>query len=491
MNPNGSFLKKCGRIVAFLSVPVFCVVMAFSFQSCGGTRGAPSELTEDDTRGNMPQSTTLFEDTTLPSTADEQTSADTTASVQTTSTAISTPPLETTAAPGPVIRTETEETLRAIPYETQYEYSDRYYKGDQIVRVNGVEGRERLVTVTVYEDDRIASVDSYTERLFDPSDAVVVIGTKDPYTYGTVFAKEKTVPFSTEYEYDSTRYDDERDVVSEGKDGYTEVTYRLTFERGQEISREAVSSRVVEPTPKRIRIGTKPATREVTEIKRENVVRYTTTYEYDATLEDGVRNTKISGIDGYTEAVYRVTYYHGAETGRECVESTVHAPQNEVIVIGTKKEETFGMPFIDAAHGGYNYNVTQYYGGSNSHGGIDFGVWYGSPITAVKSGKVVYAYDDGDLPKSDLRWTYGTYVVIEHADGVRTYYAHMKDRTVSVGDTVEKGEILGHSGNTGRVSPAPTPDSPLAGTHLHFEVRVWNGSTYVKTDPKAYLPYWN
>lgn len=150
----------------------------------------------------------------------------------------------------------------------------------------------------------------------------------------------------------------------------------------------------------------------------------------------------------------------------------------------------FGMPFVDKAHGGADYRLTQDF--SSSHGGLDFGVYWGDPIIAATDGKVVYAYDDGDISSAsgDLRWTYGTFVVIESTDRVfRTYYAHMSRKAVSVGDEVKMGDVVGYSGNTGRVSSSSS--GQYAGTHLHFEVRVWDGNSFVKRDPKLYLPRWN
>ena len=420
-------------------------------------------------------------------------SAETTAALETTDIAeppdTDSPPLDPSDEI-PQIHTEKEEILETIPYDTIYEYSTEYYEGESVIRISGIDGCKLVTVVTTYQMDEVTDVDRTEDVLFLPRDEVIVIGTKETTTYGTIFINEKEVPFETEYEYDPDTYDDEETVVREGANGYTTSEYRITYEKGIEVSRELVSSKVTAPVSRLIRVGTKPAQSEITVTKNEDIVEYDTEYEYDSTLEDGVREVRIVGVNGYTENTYRVMYYHDEEISRELVKSTVHEPQNEVIVIGTKKEETFGMPYIDAAHGGDDYNVTQDYGGSNNHGGIDFGVWYGNPIVSVMSGTVVYAYDEGDLPTSDLRWTYGTYVVVEHENGTRSYYAHLKSRTVSVGDYVSKGEIVGYSGNTGRVSPVPTPDNPLAGTHLHFEIRVWNGSTYVKADPKDYLPRW-
>ena len=174
------------------------------------------------------------------------------------------------------------------------------------------------------------------------------------------------------------------------------------------------------------------------------------------------------------------------EPTEPATEATTEATTAEAISAGT----SFAMPFADKAHGGVNYSVTQYF--SSTHGGIDFGVYWGTPILAATDGKVVYAYNDGDISSTsgDLRWTYGTFVVVESTDGMyRTYYAHMRSKTVNVGDTVRQGDIVGYCGNTGRVSSSST--GPYAGTHLHFEVRVKSGSTFVKDDPKNYLPWWN
>lgn len=221
-------------------------------------------------------------------------------------------------------------------------------------------------------------------------------------------------------------------------------------------------------------------------------MKYSVKYVYDGNIYEGERRTKTHGADGYTVNTYKITYERGKEIKREVISSETVAHIDEVIAIGTKKkEETFALPFRTAAQGGADYRVTQYYGGSNSHGGIDFGVYYGAPITASMSGTVVYACNDGYFSSSDLRWTYGTYVVIDHGNGYRTYYAHLKSKTVSAGDKVVQGQVIGYSGNTGRVSPAPTASNPYAGTHLHFEIRKYSQGSYVKVDPKKYLPRLN
>ncbi|WP_261166458.1 M23 family metallopeptidase [Microbacterium sp. Marseille-Q6965] len=103
-----------------------------------------------------------------------------------------------------------------------------------------------------------------------------------------------------------------------------------------------------------------------------------------------------------------------------------------------------------------------------AHAGIDIAAAEGTPARAAAPGIVVASEESAP--------GYGVMVVIEHADGVRTLYAHLVSgsRAVRVGDWVEPGEIVGAVGNTGR----------SFGPHLHFEVRVAGAAV----DPFGYLP---
>lgn len=99
------------------------------------------------------------------------------------------------------------------------------------------------------------------------------------------------------------------------------------------------------------------------------------------------------------------------------------------------------------------------------HSGIDFGGKTGDPVYATADGKVINSSFDRYL---------GHHVIIDHSNGIRTLYAHLSKRLVSVGDNVEKGEEIGKLGSTGRST----------GPHLHYEVYK-NG---VPVNPKNYLP---
>ncbi|MEU3714073.1 M23 family metallopeptidase [Streptomyces catenulae] len=95
---------------------------------------------------------------------------------------------------------------------------------------------------------------------------------------------------------------------------------------------------------------------------------------------------------------------------------------------------------------------------SHNHSGQDFVVPTGTAVKAVHNGTVVKAGPNGggDGP------AYGNAIVIKHANGMYTQYAHLSQIKVSVGQTVKTGELIGLSGSTGNST----------GPHLHFEVRT-------------------
>ncbi len=87
---------------------------------------------------------------------------------------------------------------------------------------------------------------------------------------------------------------------------------------------------------------------------------------------------------------------------------------------------------------------------------VDIGALSGTGIYAAADGMVIVARGGGG-------WNggYGNYVVIAHANGTQTLYAHMSRVLVSSGESVSRGEVIGKVGSTGEAT----------GPHLHFEVR--------------------
>lgn len=303
----------------------------------------------------------------------------------------------------------------------------------------------------------------------------------------------ESIPYRTVYIDDDSLYDDENVVESEGANGTVKITIYSTYINGIWQSESSKRETISFSKERVIRRGTKPSITYEEKTITETVEKYSTIYEECDTMEIGTTKIKTEGKNSVATRNFRYIYKHGVLSETILISESISERVDEVILVGTKEPEqkndgSFGMPFKDAAHGGKDYSVTQYFG--SGHNALDFGVYYGEPIVSSMSGTVIAAYDEGYFSKDNILWTYGTYVVIQH-EGYRTYYAHLSSRTVSVGDKVEKGQVIGHSGNTGRVNTSA--QGPYAGTHLHFEIRKYYSSlgVYRTVDPTLYLPWWN
>lgn len=92
-------------------------------------------------------------------------------------------------------------------------------------------------------------------------------------------------------------------------------------------------------------------------------------------------------------------------------------------------------------------------GTAKFHKGLDIAVAYGADVKAAAPGRVSF---------SGVQNGYGNTVVIDHANGRQTRYAHLSEQSVRVGDVVTEGQVVGKSGSSGRAT----------GPHLHFELLV-------------------
>jgi len=99
---------------------------------------------------------------------------------------------------------------------------------------------------------------------------------------------------------------------------------------------------------------------------------------------------------------------------------------------------------------------------SGSHSGTDFRAAVGTAVLAAADGTV---RGTGDTDTTCSRASFGKWIFIEHTMGLSTAYGHLSKISVSAGDSVKKGDIIGYSGNTGH-STAP---------HLHLSVYATQG----------------
>ena len=125
---------------------------------------------------------------------------------------------------------------------------------------------------------------------------------------------------------------------------------------------------------------------------------------------------------------------------------------------------SLGRPVGGPVTSGYGMRVHPVTGVRKLHDGVDFGVSCGTAVHAAAGGTVVGRSSDR---------AYGRRIVIRHRPGMETSYNHLSRQSVSVGEHVSSGAVIGRSGSTGLST----------GCHLHFMV-VRDGRA---VDPAKYL----
>ncbi|MBQ8004568.1 MAG: M23 family metallopeptidase [Oscillospiraceae bacterium] len=202
-------------------------------------------------------------------------------------------------------------------------------------------------------------------------------------------------------------------------------------------------------------------------------VEYTETIPYETktvetdSLYKGTSKVVTQGRVGTRKVVADVTYVDNTETARDIISSTVtQQPITKVVQVGTKaRPKTMATGKLSRPVRGAiissNYGMRR----GGMHKGVDFAAKKGTRISAADGGTVTWA--------GWKRGGWGYLVVINHGNGIETYYAHNSKVLVSVGQKVAKGEQIAKMGSTGNST----------GPHCHFEVHV-NGRY---TNPWKYI----
>nr|WSY49831.1 transglycosylase family protein [Streptomyces sp. NBC_00886] len=147
--------------------------------------------------------------------------------------------------------------------------------------------------------------------------------------------------------------------------------------------------------------------------------------------------------------------------------TTKKASSDAAEKVTTKKATSHSLVAPVNAPIGTAYHATGSSWSKGYHTGVDFLVPTGTSVKAIETGTVVSAGWAG---------SYGYQVVIRHADGRYSQYAHLSAISVRDGQSVGAGQRIGRSGSTGNTT----------GPHLHFEVRTGPGFGS-DIDPLAYL----
>ena len=148
----------------------------------------------------------------------------------------------------------------------------------------------------------------------------------------------------------------------------------------------------------------------------------------------------------------------------------VERERAEVVpLFALRTHPAFSLPFgppLAKAPAPRNFGTRRTFNGEprSPHGGADFRAPTGTPVLAAEAGLVVLAANHFFAGKS---------VYVDHGGGLVSMYMHLSQTRVKTGQRVTKGEVVGLSGATGRVS----------GPHLHFGLR-WRGA---RVDPSLLL----
>ena len=198
----------------------------------------------------------------------------------------------------------------------------------------------------------------------------------------------------------------------------------------------------------------------VKEVTVEESIAYATEYKETANLYRGETQVVKKGTNGKKMVTYEVKETSGAVVEKTTLnEIVISEPVSAVVNKGTKAVALSSRSGDGILNWPMSGKITSPYGTRSSgfHSGIDIGGKIGRSVYSAAGGKVVLA---------SWYYAYGNCILIDHGNGMKTRYAHLSAYKVKVGDTVERGQLIGLCGNTGRST----------GPHLHFEVIV-NGST--------------
>ena len=290
-----------------------------------------------------------------------------------------------------------------------------------------------------------------------------------------IVVKEQEVKVATE-KFDKKKedvYNRARQVYEDGDIDYTSVileSENLTdFINSSEyytIMKEKETNKVNEVKKEREKLEEQKAALETSKVALENNKKEAETKKGSLNVEKEKLSTSKTEI----------------EAAKATMAQQLNAEQATLAEINAKLNQavaTYGGPTNYTGNGQFTWPVpsstmvTSEYGGrwGTLHAGMDIGTPAGTPIVAAESGTVVMAEAGG--------WGggFGTFAVINHGGGLMTLYGHMSSLSVSPGQSVSRGQIIGAVGNTGN----------SFGVHLHFQVTNCGDIYRGTVNPRNYL----
>ncbi len=231
---------------------------------------------------------------------------------------------------------------------------------------------------------------------------------------------------------------------------------------GIDIDNISIGQKLIIVAP-RYAINIKKSSYEAVEEK----ISYGVEYENSQELYRGESRVKVKGVEGKKLVKTELVSINGIlEKTNIISEDVLEEPKTEIVLRGTKERpRTAATGVFEKPNRG---SVSSRFGQrwSGKHTGMDIAAPRGTPNKAADGGVVTFAGWDGN---------YGKLIIIDHGNGLTTYYAHNDTIKVKKSQRVAKGDVIGTVGSTGNAT----------GPHLHFEVRK-NGTP---VDPSKYISY--
>lgn len=173
-----------------------------------------------------------------------------------------------------------------------------------------------------------------------------------------------------------------------------------------------------------------------------------------------------SPSDGTLDASYRTSLY--VFNAMKTVSLDATSGPGRSLLPGVLDDPS-AIPSIWPVHGritaGFGERLDPFSGEDAFHPGLDIATPYGTDVEASANGMVIEAGRDAG---------YGRCILLDHGDGISTRYAHLSRIFVVIGEEVERGEVIGAVGMSGRTT----------GPHLHYEVMIHG----TPVNPSRFLP---
>ena len=199
-------------------------------------------------------------------------------------------------------------------------------------------------------------------------------------------------------------------------------------------------------------------------------VNYETETKYDNSKSTSYSNVEQAGVKGKNRVTQKIQKVNGETTNIVTVNTEqLKAPVKEIVVKGGRQNsygyDGPGYGGVVATRGEWGWPATC--NSVSSPFGYRWGVLHdGTDIAGCGYGSNIFAAQSGTVVKVSYKYDNGKYIIINHNNGYYSLYAHLAGFSVSEGQTVTKGQVIGTMGRTGFAT----------GVHLHFA--IWSGYPY-------------